>query len=174
MEYEDVFQEASLAFAMALKTYDESKGITFSAYMGRAVVNNLGHWARKLTQERAEIGMYINSELVERSADELADETPTPEEERITAASVQTLLSQFRPLTREILKELIDPSEEFKAAHEGLRAHREHAIKLGVRTWSIPDHITFSSLVKILRLSENEKRAVKDEIYEVLKVRVRC
>lgn len=41
MDYDDVFQEVSLAFVTAAANYDESQGVKFSAYLSRAAHNQI-------------------------------------------------------------------------------------------------------------------------------------
>lgn len=50
--YEDVFQNMSMSFVQAHRTYKPEMGYSFSAYFGRACFNNFNKWAKKLIREQ--------------------------------------------------------------------------------------------------------------------------
>lgn len=173
VEYEDVFQEACISFAQALKTYDAARGITFTAYMGRAVVNNLGRYCTRLLKERAELGMYVSDELVEDHAQTAIDEgSPTPDRLIERRQGMQAMLAALSPLSRSILTDLANPSKEVREFHNFARQQAEYAKSIGVRAWSVPADINLRTLYKYYRLGPAERRQVKNEFKQVLGVTV--
>jgi hypothetical protein len=52
MEFEDVRSELNVTYVKALKKYDPEKGITFTAYLGRACINDFNKVAERLELEQ--------------------------------------------------------------------------------------------------------------------------
>jgi hypothetical protein len=55
--YDDVFQLMSESFVRCQKTFDPTKGFTFSAYYGRSCWNNFNKWAADQIEEKHELGL---------------------------------------------------------------------------------------------------------------------
>jgi hypothetical protein len=55
--YDDVFQLMSESFVRAQKTFDPTKGFSFSAYYGQSCWHNFNKWAAKQIEEKHELGL---------------------------------------------------------------------------------------------------------------------
>jgi hypothetical protein len=63
IEYDDVYGELCVAFAAAQKSYDPTRGITFTAYLGACCFNRFNKFAEKWIAEQHTLGLIRNSEF---------------------------------------------------------------------------------------------------------------
>lgn len=107
MEYDDVFQEVSLAFVTAAAGYDDSLGIKFSAYLNRAAHNQI----------RKTVGVMTGlKRLNDGEKEELArmkEQKQTPEFMGLSYTSFEDMLNEDGGSVLDILPSpQIDPAEE--------------------------------------------------------------
>ena len=110
VEYDDIFQEATMSYLRAKEGYDPSLGFSFSAYMGRSVDTNLTRWAGKMLDEKAKLGLASLDEeddeghaLVER----VGGEEESVEDAMIRAESMAEAAGRLSPQGRKLLARLI-------------------------------------------------------------------
>jgi len=128
VEYDDLFQEAALAYTLAQRTYDPRRNFKFTTYMGRAAVNRLGRYlAQELDRRRHQMELGAPAE----------DETQLEQLEALGAQEVddvaeyidrdmhrKAMYERLSPMARKVLEILEDPPEEIRSE---LVAHQEKA-----------------------------------------------
>ena len=60
MEYDDVFQQASIIFIIAVYDFEEKKDIPFSGYIKKKINWGLYHYYRRYMQRKIEVPSGIN------------------------------------------------------------------------------------------------------------------
>lgn len=142
VEFDDIFQEMSLAYCAALSGYNPEYGITFSAYLGRTALNNWAKVKDRLVRERMQLGMYSLDEIesgdeegVASILDRIGGTCLSPEDEILQAESgregLVTLLRNLKrrtgkslsPLAARLVSDLMNPSDTIRAAWLARRSH---------------------------------------------------
>jgi RNA polymerase sigma factor (sigma-70 family) len=121
IDYEDVFQEMCLAYTKATSKYDASKGITFSAYMGRVIWNEFNKFV-----EREQLENYVSLDGFgsEDEGDEadiyeaIPGNYTTPEEFLERKQETRWKNKQCSPTARFLLKQFINPTPEVEEQFE--------------------------------------------------------
>ena len=147
-DYEDLYQEACVAYLSAQESYDESKGYGFGAYMGRTVINRFSALGDKMRMPGDETRMRLNvTRLEDMATGEDGDvgntdclpcmgveDGMTPLESRqIAAEHFAKLAGDKDKKTRAILRDLIHPSLSIQDAHAAALAHYQHGLSMGLR-----------------------------------------
>lgn len=180
--YEDIYQEMCLSYTQALRTYDPSRGITFSAYMGRSVYNNINFIAKKMIRERVELGMTLFSEFSNGddetgfSIEEVIhnEDSPSlsPEALAVRNIEVRERIAQLSRNGKRILRELISPSDEVAARHQAYIRSVGEKIKRGEFKRAPSTTLTVKLIGKYLCLTREEMIHVCDEYERVLGVSI--
>lgn len=130
VEYEDVFQEMTVTFVKAARTFDPEKGIAFTSYMGRAIWNDFNRYAQKYIDERMELGLTSIQEL-ETTTDEEGGtwfgdsmESPdrNPEEQLERKQDMLENLRNLSPTAKFLAAQLIAPPPTLEAAFKEYQA----------------------------------------------------
>lgn len=134
VEYEDVFQEMSVTFTKAVRTFDPSKGVAFTSYMGRAIWNDFNRYAQKHIDERMQLGLVsmdnIEGEDDNYFAESLASDERTPEESLERKQDMLEKLRALSPTAKFLAAQLISPPA---ALEEAFAAHQAEAVESGGR-----------------------------------------
>jgi len=149
IDYEDVYQEMCVTFTLALSKYDPSKGISFSAYFGRAIWHQFNRFAEREIQEKVDICSASIDDMASSGEDdskmdfyEVVDSgQPSPEEILSSRQEAMERNAKCRSTVSKIfIRELMNPSkkvldalaqqeEEIKGI-DGRRANKEVGLQL--------------------------------------------
>lgn len=178
MPYEDVYQEACLSYVEALRTYDPSRGITFSAYMGRAVLNNVNRIVGKHIEERVQHKVKLFSELSNED-----DENYTPEEifassvagveeTAIRSVEIRERINSLTPNARRIIRELMSPTPQVINAHKAYIEHCAAQYAKSGRQQRTHAKLTVRLIGRYLGLTPRQMTAITREYKTVLGVSI--
>lgn len=156
VDYEDLYQEACLGFVRAQKSYDPEKGVGFSAYMGRVVVNGLYQTGKRIARQAVEVPVTSLEEMVECLEDGDSDDIACLGVEDIHAfeenQAARERMNAFDPVAdkkeRAIIRDMISPSEALKKAHAAARAHYEHGVSMGERGSYVAEELELRFICK--------------------------
>ncbi|WP_323016355.1 sigma factor [Castellaniella sp.] len=173
--FEDIYQEACLAYTNALRTYDPSRGITFSAYLGRAVMNEANRYVKKRIEERTVHKVVAFCEL--QSDDNFSPEELIPdasfnvEDLSVRSAEIRERIDRLSLESKLIVRELLSPTRKVLAAHRRyVRAAVAKAAEKNARAPSTA--LTVRMIGKHLGFSRPQMHAIAREFKEVLGVTV--
>lgn len=160
IDYEDVFQEMSLAYVKAAQKYDATKGITFGAYLGRAVWNEFNRFV-----EREQGENFASLDSFEKGEDDDLDvysavpsNCLTPEQLIELKQEAQYKNKRSGKLTKYLISQLLNPSPKIVEAF-----NRETEKESG----RIPRDITLSFILEQQTAFDHEevslaKRQIKE------------
>ena len=183
-EYEDVFQLNCISFVKVARKYDPARGITFGAYLGKAIFNEFNKYAEKVIKEKHELGIV--------SYDDFGDDDGEGEYDFLAHASKDLNRSEGgvevsvieREIAREnigklskfaklIIRELMSPSEAVKQTIEGIRAHAELAKQTGeIYRVRIPREVDIRAIKIHYGFRDMDIIKVKKEFETVLGVKI--
>lgn len=146
VQYEDVYQEMSIAFLKATKAYDPEKGYSFTAYAGRAIWNEFNRYAKKHIAERMELGLTSMGDLNRNDGEDsslsidefVASPERGPEDNLMRKQEILENLRALSPTAKFLVAQMISPSKELEeafAAHQ--RAVRETEGRRAVLTMGL-------------------------------------
>lgn len=117
IDYEDVFQEACIAYTKARDGYKPELGFTFSAYMGRAVTTHLTRFRSKLIREAQNVGTSSVNEWWAEDGGEnsgvsdiysyIESEEMTPEERLVAEDEAHHLYESLSPDALAVVNRII-------------------------------------------------------------------
>lgn len=160
IDYEDVFQENCVSLVRAQKTYSPESGITFSAYMGRSVMNNFNKFAKRLITERTEVGLLSIEDLGDADSDGTQDamdylmnrsneeESPSIEEQIECMETARANIAKLSPKAKLVIRDLLKPSKALTDQHSAEYAHHMHAKSMGEATPRVPKQIDLRYVVR--------------------------
>lgn len=117
IDYEDVFQEMCLAYVKAAEKFDPEFGVTFTAYLGRAIWNEFNRFAERELDGREEFGLYSLESMDDMLEDDITimDVIPgdelTPEEIYEAKQSVQENVRLCGPMGKFLISKLMNPGK---------------------------------------------------------------
>lgn len=121
IDYEDVFQEMCVAYTKASLKYDASKGITFSAYLGRVIWNEFNRFVER---EQDENFPSLEDALTDDDEEEIdiyegiSGNYTTPEEFLERKQETRWKNKQCSSMARYLLREFINPSPRIVEAFD--------------------------------------------------------
>jgi len=188
MTYDDVFQEMSVAYIQAAKAWKPDYGVTFTAYLGRAIWNNFNHLADKLIERSVSVPILSIEEMEFRSrSDETiggncsfleylyADDDGVTESAETTVGAKEESLKNFESLSelsKQVIGELLSPSDDLKMAHTALLEHAQFAQSIGESIKPPPSQINFRFVIKHLAIQPSRATRVRDELKRVYGVQM--
>lgn len=184
IEYEDLFQDNCLSYTKAMIGYDAERGITFSAYMGRAIYNQFNNQVEKMLNERSGINTVLVGE--DNDVDDIHYNNSnnqdgdlynhhysmTVEDKAVLSDEIRGRISKLSSLAKLVIRELISPSEDLLKTREGIRAHAELARSLNKRVPHVPQDVNLKLIRLHYALSYSDMKGVKREFSEKLGVQI--
>jgi DNA-directed RNA polymerase specialized sigma24 family protein len=166
VDYEDIFQEMSLAYVKAAQKYDVTKGITFSAYLGKTVWNEFNCFV-----EREQRQNFVSVDSFEVGDDDMdvygaiASPCQTPEELIEMKQEAQYKNKRSGKLTKYLVSQLLNPSTKLI---EAFNREVENA------TDRVPRDITLSFILKHqTAFDADEVRLAKRQIQTIYGITIR-
>jgi len=182
-DYDDIFGEMCEAYACALPHYNPEKGITFSAYLGRVVWNNVNRRVDHLLEEHKAIGHVPLSDFAAESGEDddsilgrLSDDAvqQSPEDIAERNEAMARRMRNLPALVRAVIRELVSPSPELMRTYEAMKAHREFAMTIHRRPKKVPNEVTLSVIYQHFGLSPDQISTVEQQCLEHLGVDLRA
>jgi hypothetical protein len=175
IEYDDLFQEASVAFMHSKRAFDPSKGVKFLTYLGYAASNRLSRFVGDAIHDQMEMGSKCVS-MDDMQEDEgaglhevLPDSNPGAEEILTVQQNIEERLSALSPLARRVIEMSISPPSELLAEFNAFRArcHREREV-LNYNSVA-PKELTTTFIVthflpSVLNIGLSQRRAINAEL----------
>ncbi|MGV2866425.1 sigma factor [Achromobacter sp. AGC39] len=180
-EYEDVFADMRFDYLAAARKYDPDRGVSFTAYMGRAVWNEFNKRAEKQIAIRNTIGLHSLSEVDIRNGDDDGDFSlldtlhgedlvPSAEERLEQNQAMAQKIAMLPPQVRAVLRELVNPSAGVRATYAAMLAQREVAKRQGTRVPRVPTEINLKVVFKHFGMDAKDIRAFNSACLEHLGV----
>jgi DNA-directed RNA polymerase specialized sigma24 family protein len=131
VDYEDVFQNMSMSYVRAAEQFNPNMGWSFTAYLGRACLNNFNKWAEKLCSEQCNLGLVRIEDMNAHSDASDSDvyevfmgEEDSPEDIVSRKQEVLKNLRSLTPNAKRVVWLMMQPSQElleaFESHHDGL------------------------------------------------------
>lgn len=164
MDFDDLMQEASIAFIKARKGFDPTLGVKFSTYLWRAVSNNLRRTAGKrldqmrgvvsLDEERTEGGSTLHEVI--------AGENEDPEDRIENRRRAVDRLSRLSPLALKVVLTLNSPPPEM--ARE-IKRQRAFSVICGLEGYAAPViKLDLGAICATLGMNKTTRTAIIAEI----------
>lgn len=120
MDYEDLYQHACITYTKAQSRYNPEYGITFTAYLGRAIVNDMNKLMEKVLNEHFGLGIVYGDDMGDDDDDSMSvyenfassDETAEERMERMSEAREN--IRNLNAVSRLYVRILMQPPAEFK------------------------------------------------------------
>lgn len=173
VDFEDVVQEMSLTYVKAVEKYDPEYGVTFSAYLGRAIWNQFNKVAEKMIDTQVELKMTSLDAMSSNTDGDDFDVLESIESDELSPEQYVDAMQQFRknlqslgPAAKFIVSKLINPSQDLVDALD--LAQREAAIKRqnGQRACA-PREITIAFIAKHYQLDTKQVAKARKNLTDI-------
>lgn len=170
MEFEDVFQEMSLYYMIALKTFDESKGYVFSTYLVTVMQRRFKRVIDALVEERGNLTSVEELESRASSGDDfslydlIATDAPSVEDKLIHETETMAKLNKLSNKAKGVLWELINPSAELEEDFNARVAHVRFGQEMGTSDKRIPSELNLHFVCEFHGISGAARRNVRNEL----------
>lgn len=169
VDFDDVVQDMTLTYVKAADKYNPDHGVTFSAYLGRAIWNQFNKFAEKEIRVQADLKLVRFEQLgdaVEDSDDgsvyeSIASDEWTPEQYVEAAQQFRENMKSLGPTAKFIVSKLLNPTNDLMEALELAKRNAELARKSGQYA-KAPNDVTIAFIASHYGLDEkNVKKARK-------------
>lgn len=170
MEFEDVFQEMSLYYMIAIKTFDESKGYVFSTYLVTVMQRRFKRVIDTLVEERGNLTSVEELESRASSEDDfslydfIATDAPSIEDKLIHETETMAKLNKLSIKTRGVLLELINPSAALEDEFNAKVAHIRFGQQMGVSGKRMPSELNLHYICEHYGINGAARRQVRNEL----------
>jgi DNA-directed RNA polymerase specialized sigma24 family protein len=156
LEFDDIFQEASVAYCRALKGFKPEKGYKFITYLGTAIMTRLANFT--VSAKRQLIGQTRSLDaMVDENGDEvdlyevMPSNEPTPLAQMLLEEAVEETLKGLSPFGLQMLEWCMNPPPDVRREYDGYIYKMSELHRRGLRRQQIrgePDvHFLFSELL---------------------------
>lgn len=178
-EYEDIYQINCITYVKVAKAYDASRGVTFGAYLGRAIYNEFNKFADRVIEEKHQLGFISYDEFSSEDNDvnfldyhngdvdltEVAAET-------ISRETARENISKLSSLGKLVIRELLSPTDALKKTFEGIKAHSELAKQSGEKYIRVPKSIDMRTIKLHYGFRQRDIAGLKNEFKKELGVEI--
>lgn len=178
-EYEDIYQINCMTYVKAAKAYDASRGITFSAYLGRAIYNQFNKFADKAIEEKHELGFiaYDDFSSEDNNTDFLDYHNAEADfaevgVEVISRETARENIAKLSAIGKLVVRELLSPTDGLKRTFEGIKAHSEVSKEKGEKYIRVPKSIDLRTIKIHYGFRQQDIAGLKNEIKEQLGVEI--
>lgn len=172
MEYEDVFQEASLVFLKCFQSFDPNAGFAFSSYFSRAFYFEVNKMLADYETEIIKAGTR-SIEDYEANSEEcwflevIPSDEATPDELVELAQTARILTEKVSRNLAIVIELLVNPQQWMVDELLNLRRHVEYARSLGIEKRAKPE-ITIDHICRCLTMigvfDSSDVNGVKREV----------
>lgn len=174
MDLEEVYQEMCVAFCKAAEKYDAERGITFTAYLGRAVWNEFNKFANRAITEQVELNLTSFECMSASNDDEELDIFEaidsgewTPEQYLSAAQQFRENMKALGPTAKFIIGKLLNPDDELLAALEAKRVAAEEERAKG-KVASGRREVSIKLIAEHYNLKEESVRAARKSFASII------
>lgn len=119
MDYEDLYQHACITYTKAQSRYKPEYGITFTAYLGRAIMNDMNKLLEKLLNEHLGLGIIYGEDMSDSEDsvsvyENFASDDEGVEERLERMGQARENLRNLDAVSRLYVRILMQPPAEFK------------------------------------------------------------
>lgn len=179
MEYEDVFQIMSMAYAKAMRKFDETKGYAFSTYLVTICRREFNRQTEKPIEERVEHGVRSMAELTGSDPDAegwddvserlagITDPTMNPEQALLHKERIEKVMRWLSFPTKIVLELMLKPTPEL---NEAFKRHQEEqtAVRKVLRPVGDRADMNLSFVLDFLKFDTKARKLVRNDIGEML------
>lgn len=167
VEFDDIMQEATVAFIKAKQGFDPQNGAKFSTYLWTSITNNLNRFCDQMRDlYRGSVSLDApssDSKDAPSLMDVLVDiNAIDPQEALMRNETAVETLAQFSPDTRRVLTYLITQPESLMQEYGRVRAYYEHSREMGHAGPRVKFGIDF--ICEVMGMSNSHRRRIKQEI----------
>lgn len=165
LDFDDIYQEAALAFVRATRTYKPELGYKFITYCGAAIVSALATYKKRLDKQL--IGSTVSLDTLigpdEDGYELIAGHDSSPLDSLVLQADLEETLHGLGPLGAQMIEWMVSPPPEVEAELEAYRWKRAEMSRRGIRrnNPSIEMDIKFLMGELLPRLIPQHKAALK-------------
>jgi hypothetical protein len=174
-EIEDAIQDANLVYVKAAHGYDPDRGITFTAYLGRAIFNELNAIVNKMIDMRRECVAVSIEDLGEEDQDILETIVVDEDDAATHLMSRQEMynkVASLSPTARLFVRELNSPSPALKKKLNDMIESAKARKEAGEAFVRIPTHATFKIVAEHHQVPKEAMNRVKREFQTKLGVSI--
>ena len=178
-EYEDIYQINCVSYVKVSRAYDPERGVTFTAYLGRAIYNEFNKFAERVIAEKCELGLIPYADFATEDGEADLLEFATTEQmaedimaEKISRDIARENIAKLSKLGKLVIRELLAPSDELKKTFEGLKAHAELSKQQGEKFIRVPKSIDFRTIKLHYGFRPRDIAGLKNEFKKQLGVEI--
>lgn len=139
LDFDDIHQEAALAFVRATRTFDPSRGYKFITYCGAAVATALANYKKRL--DRQLVGSTVSLDSLigpdEDGYEVVPGHDSSPLDMLVLEDDLQQTLQDLGPLGAQMIEWMVSPPPEIEAELEAYRWKRAEMTRRGIRRNSL-------------------------------------
>lgn len=172
-DFDDAYQDGCVAYTKAAKGYDPERGITFTAYLGRTIYNELNRQVQTWIECRSELHIQSIEDMGAEGQDILEVlEAPEESAEEILGhrQEMRQKVMALSAMSRSVIRELNHPSPELRQTIEQKQISAKAQRAMGKKFVRVPDSPTFALVAEHLGLSKREYARIRQEFREKLGV----
>jgi hypothetical protein len=135
LEFDDIYQEASIAYIRASKTFNPALGYRFITYLGAAIMTTLANYKHRQDRQLAGRTVSIDSMLNEEgdAYEIFPGSEGSPLDELCVVDGLQEAMRELGPLGAQMVEWMIDPPPEIEAELNALRWKFAEMTRRGMR-----------------------------------------
>lgn len=178
-EYDDVYQINCISYVKSAKAYDAGRGITFGAYLGRAIYNEFNKFANRVIEEKHELGFIPYDEFSsETNSTDFLDyhnggvDFTEVGEETVSRETARENIAKLSKLGKLVVRELLSPTDALKKTFEGMKAHSELAKESGEKYIRVPKSIDIRTIKLHYGFRSRDIAGIRNEFKRELGVEI--
>lgn len=135
LEFDDIYQEASIAYIRASKTFNPALGYRFITYLGAAIMTALANYKHRQDRQLAGRTVSIDSMLNEEgdAYEIFPGSEGSPLDELCVVDGLQEAMRELGPLGAQMVDWMVDPPPEIEAELNALRWKFAEMTRRGMR-----------------------------------------
>lgn len=177
IDYQDVYQEMCLTFTLAAKKYDPARGISFSAYFGRAIWHQFNRFAEREIQEKLDICSSSVDDMAHSMGDdhnhmdiyEAIDSGDLSPEETLVAKqdALERNAMCKSTISKIFIRELMHPSQRVLDAF----AEQEARLTTAANR-KVPKEVDLQLIADTYGISKKDAKAAKDQLNQIYGLKI--
>lgn len=167
LEYEDMFQECSIVWMKARKSFDPTKGFKFTTYLGSAVARHLASMVGEEVFHNARTVRGLAAEETFLRRAELDEDDPV-----IGEVMAQDLfdkgIAKLSPVSRMVMRLMTNPPPEIMEELRAYQAKARYARDCGINR-TAPEDLSLAFVLNYIlpmhvKMTTTRELAVRDEL----------
>lgn len=172
VQLEDFVQEASIAWLMAVKHFDASKGVPFIPYLKLGMQRHINRWLNREIGGVQLAPFSLDKTLTEDSEDAfsevVADTAETPDEFVIRQDIRARVLRRLSPTARVFLDLLENPPRELIEELRAISAKAEIGRSMGLLRF-VPTRVSADLVYRFMGIPPFERTRINREIEDAIR-----